>query len=195
MKVVRTLFIAALVAATPLFAADSYTVDAVHSEANFKVRHLMSNVSGSFNDFAANLSIDAKNPSASSVDFTIQTASIDTDNENRDKHLRSADWFEVEKYPTITFKSTKVEPAGKDKFNVTGNLTMHGVTKAVTLPVTFLGYGKDPWGNDRAGFEAETILDRKEYGLTWNKILDNGGVLLGDEVKISLNLEFVKTKK
>ncbi|HET7710708.1 MAG TPA: YceI family protein, partial [Thermoanaerobaculia bacterium] len=169
--------------------------DAAHSEANFKVRHLMSNVSGSFNDFAANLSIDQKNPAASSVEFTIQAASIDTDNENRDKHLRSSDWFEVEKYPTITFKSTKVEPAGKDKFNVTGNLTMRGVTKAVTLPVTFLGYGKDPWGNDRAGFEAETTLDRKDYGLTWNKTLDTGGVLLGDEVKISLNLEFVKAKK
>ena len=195
MKHAATLIITVLLAATPLVAADTWTVDAAHSEANFKVRHLMSNVSGSFNDFSANLTTDAKNPAASSIDFTIQAASVDTDNENRDKHLRSADWFEVEKFPTISFKSTKIEPAGKDRFNVTGNLTMHGVTKAVTLPVTFLGYGKDPWGNDRAGFEAETTLDRKDWELRWNKALDNGGVLLGDEVKISLSLEFVKAKK
>ena len=189
-----SLAVAAIVVAAPLSAADRYDLDPVHSEANFKVRHLMSNVTGAFNELSGKLTIDPKNPAASSVEFSINSSSIDTDNAERDTHLKSADWFEVAKYPAITFKSTKVAAAGKDRYNVTGNLTIHGVTKEVTLPVAFLGFGKDPWGNERAGFETETVLDRKEYGLTWNKALDEGGVLLGDDVKVSLNLQFVRKK-
>lgn len=187
-------FAAAVIAATPLFAAETYTVDASHSEANFKIRHMMSNVTGSFNDFSATVLLDRKNPSASSVDFTINAASVDTDNESRDKHLKSAEFFEVEKYPTITFKSTKIVPAGKDRYNVTGKLTIRDVTKVVTLPVAFLGFGKDPWGNERAGFEIETTLNRKDYGLKWNKALDQGGYLLADDVKVMIDLEGVKKK-
>lgn len=183
---------AALVAATPLLAADTYTVDKAHSGVNFRIKHLMSSVSGSFNDFSGAVVIDQKNPS---VEFTINAASIDTDNEGRDKHLRSSDFFDVEKHPAITFKSTKIAPSGeKDVYDVTGNFTMHGVTKAITIPVTFLGFGKDPWGNERAGFELETKLNRKDYGITWNKALDQGGLLLGDDVRITINLETVKKK-
>ncbi|HEU4521810.1 MAG TPA: YceI family protein [Thermoanaerobaculia bacterium] len=194
MKHFKVALVAALLAATPLFAADTFKVDKSHSSADFKIRHMMSNVTGRFSDFDATIALDRGNPAASSVEFTINAASIDTANENRDKHLRSADFFEVEKYPAITFKSTKITPAGKDRFDVTGNLTMHGVTKEVTLPVTFLGFGKDPWGNERAGFEIETTLNRKDYGLNWNKALDQGGVLLADDVKVSIALEAVKQK-
>ena len=108
---------------------------------------------------------------------------------DRDKHLRSADFFDVEKFPEITFKSKSIAAAGKDKYNVTGTLTLHGVSKEVTLPVTYLGTVKDPWGGTRAGFEIETTLDRKDYGIVWNKAIDNGGVMLGDDVKIAINLE------
>lgn len=194
MKRFNTMLVAALIAATPVFAAETYNVDATHSEANFKVRHMMSSVTGSFNDFKATVSLDRENPAASSVDFTINTASLDTDNENRDKHLKSADFFEVDKYPTIAFKSTKIAPAGKDSYKVTGNLTIRDVTKVVTLPVAFLGFGKDPWGNERAGFEIETTLNRKDYGLNWNKALDQGGFLLADDVKVMISLETVKKK-
>ncbi len=194
MKRFNTILVAALIAAAPVLAAETYNVDAIHSEANFKVRHMMSSVTGSFNDFKATVSLDRENPAASSVDFTINTASIDTDNENRDKHLKSADFFEVDKYPTIAFKSTKIAPAGKDSYKVTGNLTIRDVTKVVTLPVTFLGFGKDPWGNERAGFEIETTLNRKDYGLNWNKALDQGGFLLADDVKVTISLEAVKQK-
>ena len=194
MKSFRFLFAAALLVIAPLLAAETFKVDKAHSSADFKIRHLMSNVTGRFGDFDATIEIDRGNPAASTVEFTIDAASINTANDNRDKHLRSADFFDVEQYPTIAFKSTKIEPAGKDRYNVTGNLTMRGVTKVVTLPVAFLGFGKDPWGNERAGFEIETTLDRKDYGITWNKALDAGGYLLADDVKVTINLEAVKQK-
>jgi len=128
------------------------------------------------------------------VEFTINATSIDTDNADRDKHLKSPDFFDVEKNPTISFKSTKVTPAGTNKYSVDGALTMRGVSKQVTLPVEFLGFGKDPWGNDRAGFAVETNLNRKDYGLLWNKALDQGGFVLGDDVKVVINLETIKKK-
>src|SRR6185295_3137577 len=121
-------------------------------------------------------------------------ASIDTNVPDRDKHLRSADFFDVEKFPEITFKSKSIKATGKDAYNVTGTLTMHGVSKEVTLPVTFQGEAKDPWGNTRAGFGTSTTLNRKDYGIVWNKALDAGGALLGDEVKVEINLETVKKK-
>ena len=188
------LLLIAVLVSVQAVAGENFKIDKSHSAADFKIRHMMSNVTGRFADFDGALSIDRARPAASSVEFTINTASIDTGNDNRDKHLRSADFFEVEKFPQITFKSTKVAPAGKDKFDVTGNLTMHGVTKEVTLPVTFLGFAKDPWGNERAGFEIETTLNRKDYGLNWNKALDQGGFLLADEVKVSIAIEAVKQK-
>lgn len=194
MKKSKILFLAALFAATPLLAAETFKVDKVHSAVDFRIRHMMSTVTGRFTDFDATVAIDRKNPGASSVEFSIAAASIDTNEVKRDTHLRSPDFFEVEKYPRITFKSTKVTPAAKDRFNVTGNLTMHGVTREITLPVTFLGFGKDPWGNERAGFEIETTLNRKDYGINWNRALDQGGFLLADEVRILIALEAVKQK-
>ncbi|HEX6160384.1 MAG TPA: YceI family protein [Thermoanaerobaculia bacterium] len=191
MKLNRSLIALAIaIIATPLFAQEVYTVDKVHSSTTFKVRHMMANFTGSFRDFDAKINIDRAKPSNSTVEFTIQAASIDTDNENRDKHLRSADFFDVEKFPTITFKSTAIKPsAKKDVFDVTGNLTMHGVTKVVTLPVTFLGFGKDGRGTPKAGFEIETTLNRKDYGIEWNRTLDEGGILLGEDVKVTINIE------
>lgn len=194
MKRIRCLFIAVLLAATPLTAAETFKVDQPHSSAEFKVRYMMGNVGGRFGDIDGTISINRQNPAASQVEFTIDAASIDTGNEKRDKHLRSADFFEVEKYPQITFRSTKIAAAGKDAYNVTGNLTMHGVTTQVTLPVTFLGFARDPWGNERAGFKTDTTLNRKDYGINWNKALDQGGYLLADEVKIAISIEAVKQK-
>ncbi|HSN56413.1 MAG TPA: YceI family protein, partial [Candidatus Sulfomarinibacteraceae bacterium] len=124
--------------------------------------------------------------------FTIQAASIDTRNADRDKHLRSADFFDVENHPLITFTSSKITRTGDNEFAVTGTLMMHGVSKTVTLPVTFLGEAKDPWGNTKAGFEIETTLDRKDYGIIWNKALDAGGLLLGDEVEVEISLQTTK---
>jgi polyisoprenoid-binding protein YceI len=181
----------ATVVALPL-RAETFAIDPTHSEVSFQVRHLVSQVRGRFNDFSGTVQLDPKNLPASSVDFHIKATSIDTNVADRDKHLRSADFFDVDKFPEITFKSESIQAAGKDKYNVTGTLTMHGVSKKVTLPVTFNGEGKDPWGNTRAGFGFETTLDRKDYGIVWNKAIDNGGVMLGDDVKIAINLEAVR---
>jgi polyisoprenoid-binding protein YceI len=175
-------------------ATESWVVDKAHSMATFKVRHMMANIEGNFRDFDANISLDRANPARSSVEFTIQSTSIDTGNANRDEHLRSPDFFDVTKFPTISFKSTAVTPKSKTSFDVTGDLTMHGVTKRVTLPVSFLGFGKDPRGNEKAGFDIDTTLDRKDYGIVWNRSLDEGGVLLGDDVKVSISLEVGKKK-
>ena len=183
-----------LFAALPLL-ADTYAVDKNHSEAAFRVRHLMSRVSGKFDEFAGTINVDPKNPATSSVEFTIKTGSINTGNGDRDKHLKSADFFEAEKYPEITFKSTSIKPsATKNVYDVTGDFTMHGVTKRITLPVEFLGFATDPWGNQRAGFSLDTKLNRKDYGVNWNKALDNGGYLLSDDVDISISIEAPKAK-
>ena len=173
-------------------AADTWTVDKAHSTVTFKIKHLMSKVTGSFTDFDGPITTDFANLGASGVSFTIQAASIDTANGDRDKHLRSADFFDVEKFPTITFASSKITKTGDDTFAVTGTFTMHGVAKEITLPVTFLGAGQDPWGNTKAGFEVTTTLKRSDYGIVWNKALETGGFLLGDEVEVMINLEVAK---
>ena len=190
----RKLFAAAalsLLAALPV-SAETYTIDAGHSEVGFKIRHLVSNVRGRFNEFSGTINMDPKNIQNSSVEFRIKAESIDTNQANRDKHLRAEDFFHVEKYPEIVFKSDSVKPAAKDKYNVTGTLTMRGVSKKVTLPVTYTGEVKDPWGNVKAGFETSTTLNRKDYGIVWNQAVDNGGVILGDDVTIEINLETQK---
>jgi polyisoprenoid-binding protein YceI len=187
MKFVRNILLASLVA-LPVLAQETWTVDKGHSTATFKIRHFTANVVGSFNDFNGTVTIDRADPAKSSVEFTIQTASIDTNSENRDKHLRSADFFDVEKFPAITFKSTSVAAKGSEAFDVTGDLTMHGVTKRVTLPVTFGGFMKTQRG-EKAGFEIETTLNRKDYGIVWNRALDEGGFMLSDDVKVTINLE------
>lgn len=201
-SIVRSLLVVTL-AALPLLAqeaqttapvTESWTIDKSHSSAEFKVRHLMANVGGRFNDFDAVIHLDRTNASNSSVEFTIQATSIDTGNKNRDEHLRSPDFFDVAKFPTITFKSASIKERSKDLYDVTGDFTMHGVTKRITLPVQFLGFGRGPGGGEKAGFEINTIVNRKDYGVVWNRNLDEGGVLLGDEVKVTINLELNKKK-
>jgi polyisoprenoid-binding protein YceI len=183
-----------LAAASPALAADTYTFDKAHTTVLFQVRHIFTNVTGKFREFEGTIQVDRANPAASSVDFTIQAASIDTNEPKRDEHLRSADFFDVAKNPKITFKSTAVKATGKDAYQVTGDLTMHGVTKPVTLAVAFLGEGKDPWGNEKLGFDVTGSLNRQDFGINWNKTLDNGGVLVGDEVKVQIGVEANKAK-
>jgi len=194
MKLRSILFLSLTLIAASLFAQDAqqqpYSIDKAHSSAMFSIRHLMTNVPGRFRDVEGAINIVPDNPGASSVEFTIQAASVDTANENRDKHLKSPDFFDVEKFPTITFKSTAIaKTATKDLYNVTGDLTMHGVTKRVTLPVSLLGMGKSPRGIPMAGFAVDTTLNRKDYGIVWNRALDQGGTLLGDDVHVTINIE------
>lgn len=167
----------------------TYSIDKAHSEVTFQVRHLLTKVRGRFSDFSGEFAFAEAEPEHSSVTFTIDAATIDTNQPDRDKHLRSADFFDVEVYPTIAFKSTAVAPRSADRFDVTGGLTIHGVTKVVTIAVTYLGAAKDPWGADRVAFEGETTVDRKDFGLNWNAALETGGFLVGDEVKISLSVQ------
>ncbi len=191
----KILALAALALAAPTSrAADTWNIDKGHSDASFQVRHFVTNVRGRFSDFSGTIVTDAARPEASSVDFKIVAASIDTGVADRDKHLRTPDFFDAEKHPEITFKSSAVKAVGKDAYAVTGTLTMRGVAKEITLPVTYLGSTKDPWGNTRAGFEASVTLNRKDYGVNWNKALDQGGFVLGDDVKVSINIEAVQKK-
>lgn len=178
----------ALAATLPSSAA-TYTIDTSHSEASFQIRHLVSKVRGGFEDFSGTIQLDRANLERSSVEFTIAAASIDTAVPDRDAHLRGADFFDAEKHPEITFRSTRVVADGKDRYRVTGDLTMRGVTRQITLPVEYTGEVRDPWGNTKAGFETETTLNRKDFGMIWNAALDQGGVVLGDEVKVTINLE------
>ena len=168
----------------------SYTIDKSHSEVLFQVRHLVTKVRGRFDDFEGTLEFDTGNPGASSVSVTIQAASIDTNESDRDTHLRSGDFFDVENFPILTFTSTSVSGDDED-YSVVGEITIHGVTKTVTLPATFLGGAKDPWGNARVGFEAEIMVNRKDFGLNWNTALEAGGFLVGDDVKISVSVQAI----
>ena len=159
MKARLAVLAAALAVASPALAADTYQFDKSHTTVGFQVRHIVTNVGGKFQDFSGTIQVDRVKPESSSVEFTIQAASIDTNEPKRDEHLKSPDFFDVANQPTITFKSTSVKATGKDAYEVTGNLTMRGVTKPITLPVTFLGEGKDPWGNEKMGFELATTLE------------------------------------
>jgi len=175
-------------------AARTFAIDKTHSEAIFQVRHLVTKVRGRFTDLAGSVTYDEAAPERSTAAFTIQAASIDTGTPDRDAHLRSEDFFHAEKHPAITFLSTSIKALGGDAYEVTGDLTMRGVTRRITLPVTYLGKAKDPWGNEKIGFEAETTLNRKDYGLTWNAALEAGGFLVGDEVKISVSIQAAAQK-
>jgi polyisoprenoid-binding protein YceI len=170
-------------------AARTLAIDRSHSEVGFQVRHLLSKVRGRFNEFDGIIEFDEANPANSRVDVTIHARSIDTGEADRDNHLRNADFFDVEKYPTLTFKSTSVTPRGNNAYDVVGDLTIHGVIRQVTLPASFLGAAQDPWGNTKLVFEAELTLNRKDFGLTWNAALETGGFLVGDDVKVSLAIQ------
>jgi polyisoprenoid-binding protein YceI len=169
----------------------TFAIDKAHSEATFQVRHLITKVRGRFSDFEGTIQFDESKPEESSVTFTIKTDSIDTSEPDRDKHLRSGDFFSVDEHPTMTFTSTRVRPVGSNQFEVTGPLTIRGSKKEITIPVTYLGTAKDPWGKERAGFEAEVTINRKDFGLSWNAALEAGGFLVGDDVKISLSIQAV----
>jgi polyisoprenoid-binding protein YceI len=181
--------VAPLIGSAPAAAADTYDVDAVHSEVSFQIRHLVSRVRGVFRDFDATIVMDPGNLSASSVVFRIRATSIDTGMERRDNHLRSADFFDVENHPEILFESTSVERLSESEISVRGDFTMRGVTRVVTLPVTLNGEMTTASGKTVAGFSTATRLDRQEYGIRWNKTLDDGGLVLGDDVDISIHLE------
>ena len=169
-----------------------WNIDGSHSTAEFSVRHLMiTNVKGRFGTLSGSVDFDPGKPELASIDATIDATSIDTRDEKRDAHLRSADFFDVEKYPTLTFKSKKVTKTG-DGFTAVGDLTMHGVTKEVTLEVEELSQpNKDPWGNTRMGASAHGKINRKDWGLGWNQALETGGVLVGEQVKLSLEISMV----
>ncbi|MDP9050235.1 MAG: YceI family protein [Acidobacteriota bacterium] len=172
----------------------SWNIDPTHSHAEFKVRHLMiSNVKGSFPKVSGVLTLDESDVTKSSVEATIDVASVETRDAQRDAHLKSADFFDVEKFPVMTFQSTKVVQGSAGEGTVEGDLTIRDVTKAVVFEVTGpTAQTKDPWGNLRVGVEATTKISRKEFGLTWSAPLEAGGVMVGDEVTITLEIEFVK---
>lgn len=186
------LAILCLAAAASLRAADTYQIDKAHSDVSFTIRHFASKVHGRFADFEGAIQADTAKPEASSVVFTIKSTSIDTNNSHRDDDLRSDNFFDAAKFPEITFKSSKIAATGKDTYAVTGTFTMHGVSKEITLPVTYLGSMKDPRGNERASFELNTKLNRKDFGINWNRSLDNGGLMLSDDVDVTVDLETVK---
>lgn len=169
--------------------ARTFAIDKAHSEAVFQVRHLVTKVRGSFSDIDGTIEFDETQPQRSSITFTIQAASIDTNNSDRDTHLRSEDFFFVEQFPTITFVSTSIAASGGSGYTMTGDLAIRGVTRRIALPVTFLGKVKDPWGTEKIGFETEVTINRKDYGLVWNAALEAGGFLVGDEVKISASIQ------
>ncbi len=176
---------------TTLPAAGAYALDASHTHVGFKVRHLMvSKVRGRFADFAGTVTI-AEQPLESAVEVTVQLASIDTRDEQRDGHLRGADFFDVEQNPTMTFRSTGVREAGKNRYQVDGELSLLGVTKPLVLDVAFDGSATDPWGGKRAAFTATGEIDREEFGLTWNQALETGGVLVGKKIEIEIEAEAV----
>ncbi len=170
-----------------------WSLDPAHSSVGFSVRHMMvSNVRGEFTQFSVSVTTVADKPETAQVEVSIQAASIDTRIADRDKHLRSADFLDVEKFPTITFVSKKVEPAGNGKFRVTGDLTIKGVTKPVVLEAEVSPVMKDPWGNLRVGVHATTTINRKDFGVSWHKVLDTGEVVVGDDVRVNLDVELVR---
>ena len=170
----------------------TWQIDPVHSDATFSVRHAMvATVRGQFKVLSGTLEIDEAHPENSLVEAQVETASIDTRDENRDAHLRTGDFFEAEKYPVITFKSTRVESAGGDHYHVLGILNLHGVEKEVTFDAEYSGQGKDPWGNTRAGLSAKATISRKDFGMTFNAALETGGVLVSDAVKIEIDLSAI----
>jgi polyisoprenoid-binding protein YceI len=178
------------VAAQPI----KLSIDAQHSTVGFGVRHLVTRVNGQFRSFEGTIDFDPKSPAASKVAVTIQAASVDTNVEARDKDLRSPRFFDVAKHPTLSFVSTGISDVAGAKGRVKGTLTIHGVSREVTLETEFLGSGKDPWGNLRYGFAAYTRINRKDFGMAWNEVIEAGGVLVGDEVEIRLDIEAVPAK-
>jgi polyisoprenoid-binding protein YceI len=172
----------------------TYAIDPAHSRIGFVARHAMvTKVRGSFNEFAGSGYFDAENPADSRAQLTIEAASIDTRNADRDGHLRSNDFFDMENHPQITFTSTSVEPVSAERYRVTGDLTIRGVTKPVTVDVEYTGSAVDPFGNRRIGFEGRTTVNRKDWGVNWNAALEAGGVLVSEKVTLEIEVSAVRT--
>jgi polyisoprenoid-binding protein YceI len=171
--------------------AGTWTIDTSHSVLDFKIRHIFSKTGGEFGEWGGTLEFDPQNPGSLAANVTVQTASIDTDNEDRDQHLRSPDFFNVEEFPTITFVSKSAEQRDGE-WVLIGDFTMLGVTREIEIPFEFMGAGQNPWGQTVAGFSGSVTIDRKDYGMVWNKALDAGGALLGNEVTIDLEIEAVE---
>jgi polyisoprenoid-binding protein YceI len=192
--------VAVLALAAPASAAPvPFKIDPNHSQVSFAIRHFFSRVPGRFKEFSGTLLLDEKDLAKSSADVTIKAASIFTDNDERDQDLRSPHFFAVDSFPTLTFKSTKITAGEGGKLTIEGNLTMHGVTKPVVLQGTFMGAGSTKLGMGydpgyRAGFEATTTIDRKDWGIIWNMALDKGGTMLGDDVAITIGVEAVRVE-
>lgn len=173
----------------------TYTIDPTHSRVGFSARHAMvAKVRGSFKEFEGSGYFDATDPTNSNLDITIAAVSIDTRNEDRDAHLRSNDFFAMDDHPTITFQSTDIVPTGVDQFAVTGDLTIKGVTKPVTVDVEFTGSSQDPWGNTRVGLDGSVVINRKDWGVSFNAPLETGGVLIGEKVALEIELSLVKVR-
>jgi len=176
--------------ALPLAAdAATYKINKPHTMATYRIRHFVSNVEGRFDGIDGTIQFDPKNPAASNVEFTVDAKSVNSGNPNRDSDLRGPGFFDTDRCATLTFKSTKVAVKDASHYDVTGDLTMRCVTKQVTVPVEYLGTQKFPDGKEKAGFETEFTVDRKDYGINWNQTLDQGGVMLGDDVKIHIAVE------
>jgi polyisoprenoid-binding protein YceI len=183
---------AAVIAASSVAESETYQIDPMHTLVGFSVRHMVINtVKGSFKDVSGTVEYDGKDPMSVKAGGAIKAASIDTGVAKRDEHLRSPDFFDAARFPEITFESERIEKQGGAAVLV-GKLTMHGVTKEVSLPLTVSGPIKDSWGNERIGIETTTMLNRKDYGINWSQKLDNGGLVVGDEVKVEINAEAVK---
>lgn len=194
LHLIAAVILAAVLSGGTATSASSYTIDASHSEVQFKVRHLgISNVTGSFPAFEGQFNFVEGEPEGSAVLVTIDASSIDTGTDARDEHLRSPDFFNVAEFPELRFESTSVESQG-ESLKVNGNLTIRGVTLPVVLDAEYRGAVVDPWGNFRVGFAASTKINRKDFGLTWNKALEAGGLLVGEEVEILLEIEGIQQK-
>jgi polyisoprenoid-binding protein YceI len=179
---------------TTTIPAGTWVLDAVHSTVGFTVRHMMvSKVRGRFTDFTADI-VTAADPLQSTVSATVQMASIDTGDEGRDGHLRTNDFFDIENHPTMTFRSTGITGSGSD-FELTGDLTLRGVTKSVTFDLEFGGVSTDPWGNTRAGFTVTGSINRKDFDMSWNSVLETGGIAVGEKVQIELDIEATLPKE
>ena len=183
----------AVIAVSASAQTDQWQIDKVHSTVGFSVRHMVvAKTTGEFNEFDGSLGFDGQNLAAGTVEVNVQMASVDTDDAKRDEHLRGADFFDVANFPTMIFKSKKVIPGKDGAFQLVGDLTIRGTTKEVTFDCEFHGVINDPWGNTRAGFSAGTKINRQDFKVSWSKALDTGGVVVGDEVTVQLELEWVK---
>lgn len=176
-----------------MMTTSKWVLDASHSVVEFSVKHLMiAKVRGMFHQFDANIEADISDLTSAKVEVNIDLSSVDTRNADRDNHLKSADFFDVENNPNMKFEVTSITAAGSDEYNLVGNLTLHGITKEESFKLTFEGASTDPWGNEKAGFSATGSLKRSDYGLTYNAALETGGVLIGDDVKINIEIEAQK---